>query len=253
MRTQKTVSVCPLAGWPSLAVSTHIQNSLDNINRQMPGLCHIVAFDHLPNTSGRRSFSVSKDAACRKKREIAWTQDTYCCAIVYLSKATYKSKWRDIDMLCFTIWIVFVFFLFAALALCTAPRVRDRDMEPACSNVVRSTETTGGYASPSCTLRLVCVSGPLTGQSYALGPSARSIGTAPSHMIRLPAGTPGISRRHCCVSWKNSAPQLTDLGSSYGTFLCDGRKLPPQNPTELSIGSRFYLGNTGCMFQISAG
>lgn len=156
-------------------------------------------------------------------------------------------------MLCFTIWIVFVFCMLAALALCTASCVRDRDMEPACSNVVRSTGTTGGYASPSCTLRLVCVSGPLTGQSYALGPSVLSIGTDPSNMIRLPAGTPGVSRRHCCVSWRSSAPQLTDLGSSCGTFLFDGRKLPPQNPTELSIGSRFYLGSTGCMFQISVG
>ena len=141
----------------------------------------------------------------------------------------------------------------AALAFCIVAYVRDRDIGPAYGNAVNGSPVSGSYAPPSYTLRLVCVSGPLTGQSYALGSGVLGIGTDPSNIIRLPAGTPGISRRHCCVSWHGSAPQLTDLGSSYGTFLIDGRKLPPQNPAELSVGSRFYLGSTGCMFQVSAG
>ena len=144
--------------------------------------------------------------------------------------------------------------VFAAAAFCIVAYVRDYDIRPAApAGAVKSTGNPGGYASPGGTLRLVCVSGPLTGQSYTLGAGDIGIGTDASNIIRLPAGTPGISRRHCTVSWRSSAPRLTDLGSSYGTFLADGRKLPPQNPAELSIGSRFYLGSTGCMFQVSAG
>ena len=144
----------------------------------------------------------------------------------------------------------------AALAFCITAYTRDRDVGIVYnSGAAPSGGSSGpGVQAPSGrSLRLVCVSGPLSGQSYVLGPDMLRIGTDPSNTIRLPAGTPGVSRRHCCVRWQNSAPQLVDLGSSYGTFLADGRKLPPQYPTELTVGSRFYLGEPGCMFQVSAG
>lgn len=144
--------------------------------------------------------------------------------------------------------------VFAAAAFCIMAYVRDYDIRAAApGSALKSAGNPGSYVSPVSTLRLVCVSGPLTGQSYALGSGVLGIGTDASNIIRLPMGTPGISHRHCTVSWRSSAPRLTDLGSSYGTFLADGRKLPPQSPAELSIGSCFYLGSTGCMFQVSAG
>lgn len=146
---------------------------------------------------------------------------------------------------------IFNLHVLAALAFCIVAYVRDHDVGLTYGSPARSGESAGGYVISS-TLRLVCVSGPLTGQSYALGPGVLGIGTDPSNMIRLPLGTPGVSRRHCCVRWQNSAPQLVDLGSSYGTFLDGGRKLPPQNPAELRIGSSFYLGSAGCMFQVIA-
>ena len=143
---------------------------------------------------------------------------------------------------------------FACIVFCIIAYSRDRDVGIVQGGgaVARSVYNSGADSQSFAgrPLRLVCVSGPLSGQSYALG-SGLSIGTDPSNSVRLPAGTPGISRRHCCLRWQNSAPQLIDLGSSYGTFLIDGRKLPPQYPTELNVGSRFYLGEPGCMFQIS--
>jgi pSer/pThr/pTyr-binding forkhead associated (FHA) protein len=36
---------------------------------------------------------------------------------------------------------------------------------------------------------------------------------------------------------------LTDLGSSYGTFLAGGQKLAPNQPVTLRVGDRFYLGS----------
>lgn len=145
-----------------------------------------------------------------------------------------------------------IFFLhgLACLIFCIVALTRDRDVEAPV--VYRGGAAVIPPPAPSGrSLRLVCVSGPLSGQSYVLGSGVLGIGTDPSNIVRLPAGTPGVSRRHCCIRWQNSAPQLVDLGSSYGTFLIDGRKLPPQYPAELSAGSRFYLGEPGCMFQIS--
>ena len=44
---------------------------------------------------------------------------------------------------------------------------------------------------------------------------------------------------------------VTDLNSTYGTFLGDGRRLPPNYPTQLAAGSRFYLADTNCLFQLT--
>lgn len=146
--------------------------------------------------------------------------------------------------------------VFAALAFCIMAYARDTDVGIVYNNAAMYNGGSGSpiVQSPSGrSLRLTCISGPLNGQSYVLGSGVLSIGTDPSNTIRLPAHTPGVSRRHCCIRWQNSAFQLVDLGSTYGTFLIDGRKLPPQYPAELNVGSRFYLGEPGCMFQVSAG
>lgn len=57
--------------------------------------------------------------------------------------------------------------------------------------------------------------------------------------------TPGVSGRHCSVSWDARRGEfvLTDLNSSYGTFLADGKKLTPGTPCYLKPGERFYLGD----------
>lgn len=57
-------------------------------------------------------------------------------------------------------------------------------------------------------------------------------------------GTPGVSRRHCSISWDAATGDfiLTDLGSSFGTFLENRQKLAQGVPTRLRPGDRFYLG-----------
>ncbi len=67
--------------------------------------------------------------------------------------------------------------------------------------------------------------------------------------IVYPADTPGISSAHCEVRASGSGLVLTDLGSSYGTFLADGRKLTAHQPVELAPGTSFYLAARENSFQ----
>lgn len=58
-------------------------------------------------------------------------------------------------------------------------------------------------------------------------------------------GTPGISRFHCQVTWDAGRKEfvLTDMKSSYGTFLSNGRRLTPGATYYISPGDFFYLGD----------
>ncbi|MGN0163912.1 MAG: FHA domain-containing protein [Candidatus Ornithomonoglobus sp.] len=53
----------------------------------------------------------------------------------------------------------------------------------------------------------------------------------------------GISGVHCSVSFDGTSFIVTDKKSSYGTFLENGIKLPPQQPIKLSAGEKIYLAN----------
>lgn len=57
-------------------------------------------------------------------------------------------------------------------------------------------------------------------------------------------GTPGISGRHCSLTWDENAGDfvLTDLKSTYGTYLANGKRLPSGVGYHLRAGDSFYLG-----------
>lgn len=56
--------------------------------------------------------------------------------------------------------------------------------------------------------------------------------------------TPGVSGHHCSVTWDTGKRVfvLTDLNSSYGTFVGNGRKLTSGTPYYLKPGESFYVG-----------
>ena len=62
-------------------------------------------------------------------------------------------------------------------------------------------------------------------------------------------GTPGVSGRHCSVSFNPATSEftVTDLGSSYGTFLENGTKLTSGISHKMRAGDRFYLGENSNM------
>lgn len=65
--------------------------------------------------------------------------------------------------------------------------------------------------------------------------------------VLFPDNVRGVSRTHCKVDMAGGGATLTDMGSSYGTFL-NGRKLAPYTPTPLNNGDTFWLGGQSNSF-----
>lgn len=80
---------------------------------------------------------------------------------------------------------------------------------------------------------------PIQGRQILIGTSQGDC------QVVIRSGTPGVSRRHCSISWDAATGDfiLTDLGSSFGTFLENRQKLAQGVPTRLRPGDRFYLGS----------
>ena len=60
----------------------------------------------------------------------------------------------------------------------------------------------------------------------------------------FPGKTPGVSGRHCAVSWDSAASEfiVRDLNSTYGTYLKNGTRLDPSRNYRLKPGTNLYLG-----------
>lgn len=73
--------------------------------------------------------------------------------------------------------------------------------------------------------------------------------------ITFQEGTPGISSRHCSVSFDKATGDfiLTDLRSSYGTYLENGQKLTPGVAYKLRSGDKFYLGEADNLLCVELG
>ena len=56
--------------------------------------------------------------------------------------------------------------------------------------------------------------------------------------------TPGVSAHHCQIYFDEQAQVfvVTDLGSTYGTFLAGGQRIAPESPVKLPPKSSIYLG-----------
>lgn len=57
-------------------------------------------------------------------------------------------------------------------------------------------------------------------------------------------GTPGVSSKHCQVYFNEQEQMfiVTDLNSTYGTFLMNGQRIAPNTPVKLPPHSSIYLG-----------
>lgn len=94
------------------------------------------------------------------------------------------------------------------------------------------------------------------GQAFPVGSTPVIIGRSPSDCtIVFKEGTPGVSGKHCSVYYNSDANvfTLTDLGSSYGTFLGNGMKLTANSPINLKSGDIFYIGEKTNILKVEVG
>ena len=98
------------------------------------------------------------------------------------------------------------------------------------------------------------VTGKYAGQSFDLLKGKVIIGRDPALCnIVYDKNTPGISGRHCQVAYDATSDCfiITDLGSSYGTFLGNGKKLAANVAERMSAGDTFYLCDNANRFVVS--
>ncbi len=98
------------------------------------------------------------------------------------------------------------------------------------------------------------VTGKYAGQSFDLTRGKVVIGRDPAVCnVVFDRNTPGISGRHCQVAYDANGDcfLLTDLGSSYGTFLGNGKKLTANVAERLAVGDTFYLCDNANRFVVT--
>ena len=103
------------------------------------------------------------------------------------------------------------------------------------------------YAGNIC--YLVCTGGVNAGKRLAVTGTIK-IGRSSSCQVHYPDGTSGISSNHCSVTVSGNGVSLTDLGSTYGTYLDNGTKLTPNSPVRLTRGESFYISSRKNSFRI---
>ncbi|MBQ8039562.1 MAG: PrsW family intramembrane metalloprotease [Lachnospiraceae bacterium] len=96
-----------------------------------------------------------------------------------------------------------------------------------------------------------CVRGALMGRSFELNQKGGLlIGRDASAGAMYPQNTRGISGRHCEIMSSGGKIVIVDRGSTYGTYLADGRKLEPNVPYDVKNGTVFYLASRENKFEI---
>lgn len=109
-------------------------------------------------------------------------------------------------------------------------------------------------ANPGAQPKLVGVAGRHAGQAFLIGPQGLLMGRDQSACdFVFDSNMNGISRTHCKVEYNRQTGMfiLYDLGSSYGTFLGNGGRVPQGQPMALRSGDQFYLADRSCMFMVS--
>lgn len=101
-------------------------------------------------------------------------------------------------------------------------------------------------------LRIQGQYGVFAGRRFAINGQVR-IGRDPSRNdLVYPENTQGISATHCVLTADQSGQLvITDLNSTYGTFLGNGQRLAPNTPVRVAKGDSFYLGSKKESFVIT--
>jgi hypothetical protein len=91
------------------------------------------------------------------------------------------------------------------------------------------------------------------GATFAVDRNGILIGRDPVNCKIVYSGdTAGVSSRHCTISFDEASGEflLTDLRSTYGTFLMNGQKLEANVPYHLRAGESFYVGERANVLKV---
>ncbi len=91
------------------------------------------------------------------------------------------------------------------------------------------------------------------GRTFPVGNAPIMIGRDPTAcQIVFAKDTTGVSGKHCTVYFDaaNGSFTLTDIGSTYGTFLSNGLKLTPHSPVNLRPGDTFCVGDQANILKV---
>ena len=102
--------------------------------------------------------------------------------------------------------------------------------------------------------QLIGVAGLFAGKSFPIRPQGIMMGrdSAACDFV-FPDHAQGISRNHCKIQFNPQTQMfvLYDLGSSYGTFLGNGVRVPQGQPMAMRPGDEFYLASRANLFRVS--
>ena len=91
------------------------------------------------------------------------------------------------------------------------------------------------------------------GQTFPVGNAPLMIGRDPTTcQIVFAKDTTGVSGKHCTVYFDAAAGSftLTDIGSTYGTYLSNGLKLTPHTPVSIKPGDTFCVGDKANILKV---
>ena len=137
----------------------------------------------------------------------------------------------------------------AVVIIAAAVLLRKKEVEPEPSGE-DSGPAGGAKIAGDTGFRLQGLSGVHAGRRYAISGPVR-LGRDQSRCdIVYPADTQGVSGYHCMVAVKDGQVYIMDLGSTYGTFLTNGRRLAANETVAVQAGEVISLGSERESFRI---
>lgn len=101
--------------------------------------------------------------------------------------------------------------------------------------------------------KIIGIVGQFAGRAFPIPPQGIMMGrdSAACDFV-FPENATGISRNHCKLQFNVQTQMfvLYDLGSSYGTFLGNGLRVPQGQPAALRTGDEFYLASRRNVFRV---
>ncbi|MCD8006361.1 MAG: trypsin-like peptidase domain-containing protein [Oscillospiraceae bacterium] len=98
--------------------------------------------------------------------------------------------------------------------------------------------------------RVQGVSGSLVGNRYPIAGVLRMGRNPQCNEVVVAGAEGGVSAVHCQLEYVNGVVYLKDLGSTYGTYVEGKGRLAANQPMQLKVGDRFYLGSRKEMYEI---